>query len=51
MGKPTGFKEFERETAPYRNAMDRQLDFKDTLAASPGIDERRLTLLLLEVAG
>ncbi|MEC7080403.1 MAG: glutamate synthase subunit beta, partial [Pseudomonadota bacterium] len=29
MGKPTGFKEFERETAPYRDAMDRQLDFKE----------------------
>jgi glutamate synthase (NADPH) small chain len=29
MGKPTGFKEFERETEPYRNAMDRLIDFKE----------------------
>ncbi len=29
MGKPTGFKEFERETEPYRDAMERLLDFKE----------------------
>jgi len=29
MGKPTGFKEFERETEPYRNAMERLLDFDE----------------------
>jgi len=29
MGKPTGFKEFQRETAPYRNAMERLVDFKE----------------------
>lgn len=29
MGKPTGFKEFEREVAPYRNAADRIIDFKE----------------------
>ena len=29
MGKPTGFKEFARESAPYRDAMDRQLDFRE----------------------
>ena len=29
MGKPTGFKEFEREVRPYRNASIRLLDFKE----------------------
>ena len=29
MGKPTGFKEFERETEPYRDAMVRLLDFEE----------------------
>ena len=29
MGKPTGFKEFERKTAPYRDATKRVLDFKE----------------------
>lgn len=29
MGKPTGFKEFERETAPYRDATVRLVDFKE----------------------
>ncbi len=29
MGKPTGFKEFERKTAPYRDPVVRILDFKE----------------------
>ena len=29
MGKPTGFKEFERKTEPYRDALDRLIDFKE----------------------
>ena len=29
MGKVTGFKEFEREVEPYRDASDRSLDFKE----------------------
>ena len=29
MGKPTGFKEFKRKTEPYRNAMERLLDYKE----------------------
>lgn len=29
MGKPTGFKEFDRQTEPYRNAMDRLVDYKE----------------------
>ncbi|MBA57731.1 MAG: glutamate synthase, partial [Gammaproteobacteria bacterium] len=29
MGKPTGFKEFEREVRPYRDAATRLLDFKE----------------------
>ncbi|MEQ8408275.1 MAG: glutamate synthase subunit beta [Gammaproteobacteria bacterium] len=29
MGKPTGFKEFKREVAPYRDAMERLVDFKE----------------------
>ena len=29
MGKPTGFKEFERKTEPYRDAMERLLDFEE----------------------
>ena len=29
MGKVTGFKEFEREVEPYRDASERSLDFKE----------------------
>lgn len=29
MGKPTGFKEYARQTEPYRNAMDRLLDYEE----------------------
>ena len=29
MGKPTGFKEFERKTEPYRDAVERLIDFKE----------------------
>ncbi len=29
MGKPTGFKEFDRETEPYRDAITRLVDFKE----------------------
>lgn len=29
MGKPTGFKEFEREVEPYRDASERLVDFKE----------------------
>lgn len=29
MGKLTGFKEFDRETEPYRDAMERVIDFKE----------------------
>ncbi len=29
MGKPTGFKEFDREVEPYRNAAERLVDFKE----------------------
>ena len=29
MGKPTGFKEFERKTEPYRDAVERLVDFKE----------------------
>ncbi|MDA9679931.1 glutamate synthase, partial [Gammaproteobacteria bacterium] len=29
MGKATGFKEFDREVAPYRNASERLVDFKE----------------------
>lgn len=29
MGKPTGFKEFDRETEPYRDAMERLVDYKE----------------------
>ncbi len=29
MGKATGFKEFQRETVPYRDALERVLDFKE----------------------
>ena len=29
MGKPTGFKEFQRETEPYRDALERLVDFKE----------------------
>ena len=27
MGKPTGFKEFERQTVPYRDPLERVQDF------------------------
>jgi len=40
MGKPTGFMEFQRETAPYRDAAKRQLDFKEIYTNH---DEERLT--------
>ena len=29
MGKPTGFKEFDRQTEPYRDAMERLVDYKE----------------------
>ena len=29
MGKPTGFKEFERATEPYRDALERLVDFRE----------------------
>ena len=29
MGKPTGFKEFARETVPYRDALERLVDYKE----------------------
>ena len=29
MGKPTGFKEFKRKTEPYRDAMERLVDYKE----------------------
>ena len=29
MGKPTGFKEFDRKPEPYRDAMARLVDFKE----------------------
>lgn len=29
MGKPTGFKEFDRQTEPYRDAIDRLVDYKE----------------------
>lgn len=29
MGKPTGFKEFDRKTEPYRDATERLIDFKE----------------------
>ena len=40
MGKPTGFMEFQRETAPYRDAAKRQLDFKEIYTDH---NEERLT--------
>ena len=40
MGKPTGFKEFEREAAPYRDAAARALDFAEIYTPH---DEQRLT--------
>ena len=33
MGKATGFKEFERQTVPYRDASERMLDFKEIYTA------------------
>ncbi len=39
MGKPTGFQEFKREAAPYRNAMERVLDYKEIYTDH---DEKRL---------
>ena len=29
MGKPTGFKEFDREVEPYRDSSTRVIDFKE----------------------
>lgn len=40
MGKPTGFKEFERRTVPYRNAAERLLDYKEIYTAP---DEQHLS--------
>ena len=40
MGKPTGFKEFERVAAPYRNAVERISDFHEIYTAH---DVARLT--------
>ena len=40
MGKPTGFKEFEREAAPYRNAVRRIADFEEIYTEH---DVQRLT--------
>lgn len=40
MGKPTGFMDFQRETAPYRDAAKRQLDFKEIYTDH---NEERLT--------
>ena len=40
MGKPTGFKEFQREVAPYRNAVRRIADFEEIYTEHDG---RRLT--------
>ena len=40
MGKPTGFKDFERQTAPYRNAVARIADFKEIYTDH---DNERLT--------
>jgi NAD(P)H-dependent glutamate synthase small subunit len=40
MGKPTGFMEFERNAAPYRDAGKRMLDFKEIYTDH---DENRLT--------
>lgn len=39
MGKPTGFKEFERRTVPYRNAAERLLDYKEIYTPA---DEQQL---------
>lgn len=33
MGKPTGFKEFKRKSEPYRDAMERLLDYKEIYTA------------------
>ncbi|MEK9870642.1 MAG: glutamate synthase subunit beta [Gammaproteobacteria bacterium] len=35
MGKPTGFKEFDRETEPYRDPGERLLDFKELYTPHP----------------
>ena len=40
MGKPTGFKEYARQAAPYRNAVERIVDFKEIYTEH---DEVRLT--------
>lgn len=39
MGKPTGFKEFARDPAPYRNVGERLLDYKELYTP---VDEKRL---------
>ena len=38
MGKPTGFKEFTRQTVPYRNAAERLIDYKEIY--TPHDDEK-----------
>lgn len=38
MGKPTGFKEFTRQTVPYRDAADRLIDYKEIY--TPHEDEK-----------
>jgi NAD(P)H-dependent glutamate synthase small subunit len=38
MGKPTGFKEFTRQTVPYRNAAERLIDYKEIY--TPHEDEK-----------
>ena len=40
MGKPTGFKEYARQAAPYRNAVERIADFEEIYTEH---DEARLT--------
>ena len=40
MGKPTGFQEYAREAAPYRNAVERIADFKEIYTEH---DQARLT--------
>ena len=40
MGKPTGFKEYARQAAPYRNAVERIADFQEIYTEH---DEARLT--------
>ena len=44
MGKPTGFKEFEREVRSYRNASIRLLDFKELYTEHEGESEMSLEM-------